>query len=434
MRGPALRAWLAGALIAVGLTASPASALPFGPVHRASPPYGWNPGKSLVATPTKLITIWATDCPPPRGRCADDNGPRMGVFVRRSPSSKNRPDWSHAKRLSPGTRQAERPSIASDGSTVIASYVTQRSYLHYRPRDPRTLWVRVSTSSGKTWRSPARLSIKGGRVDYPRVAVGNGRVFAVWTASGSGDIRLAWSDDFGRHWSKETIGSTMSKPFGSAEGFAGLPDIGASGDNVAVAWFTNNDGRQVAVTSSSGGDDLVGATPTVLTTNSPNRGAQYPAVGGADDPSDPRVAIAYTTPGGVDVVIFDGVTMSVPSHAFAFPRTASGVRYLHGYGPAVVPYGTSRIALAVAGCRRNTKGNAPCAPLAPGSRIDVLYRVSPDDGASWNAPRRLTDASHKPYRINDEPSIALTGPTHRVSFDRYERTFRRYDVWLRSST
>ena len=61
-------------------------------------------------------------------------------------------------------------------------------------------------------------------------------------------------------------------------------------------------------------------------------------------------------------------------------------------------------------------------------------RVSSDDGASWDAPRRLTDAARKPYRINDEPSIALTGPTHRVSFDRYERTFRRYDVWLRSST
>ena len=90
--------------------------------------------------------------------------------------------------------------------------------------------------------------------------------------------------------------------------------------------------------------------------------------------------------------------------------------------------------MAVAGCRRNTLGNAPCAPLAPGSRIDVVYRTSPDDGATWDTPGRLTDAARKPYRINDEPSIALTGPTQRVSFDRYERTFRRYDVWLRSST
>jgi hypothetical protein len=59
--------------------------------------------------------------------------------------------------------------------------------------------------------------------------------------------------------------------------------------------------------------------------------------------------------------------------------------------------------------------------------------VSNDDGATWDPLRRLTNASQKPYRVNDEPSIALTGPTHRVSYDRYERSFRRYDVWLRSS-
>jgi hypothetical protein len=432
MGGRARRRALAAAICTVALTSTPASAIPFGPVYRAAPPYSWNPGKSLVATPTRLLSIYATDCP--HGRCADDNGPRMGVFVRRSPSSKQRPDWGKAKRLSPATRQAERPSIASAGSTVIASYVTQRSYLHYRPSDPRTLFVRVSTDQGHSWRTPVRLSIRGGRVDYPRVAAGGGRLFAVWTAAGSGEIRLATSDDNGRHWSKTTIGSTTSKPFGSPEGFAGLPDIAASGDNVAVAWFANDDGRQVALTSATSGDDFVGIPRTLLTAKSPNRGPQYPAVGGADDPSDPRVAIAYTTASGVDVVTFDGASLSSPSHVFTWAETVGGRAYLHGYGPAVVPFGTSKIAVAVAGCRRNTQGNAPCAPLARGSRIDVLYRVSLDDGASWEAAGRLTDSSRKPYRINDEPSIALTGPTHRVAFDRYERTFRRYDVWLRSST
>jgi hypothetical protein len=431
MRGRALRAPLAVAVCVVALTAIPASAIPFGPTQRAAPPYSWNPGRSLVATPTRLLSIYATDCP--HGRCADDNGPRMGVFVRRSPSSNQRPDWAKAKRLSPPTRQAERPSIASDGTTVIASYVTQRSYLHYRPGAPRAVWVRVSTDQGASWRSPVRLSGRAGRVDYPRVAAGGGRVFAVWTAAGSGDIRLAWSDDRGRHWTKATIGSTTSKPFGAAEGFAGLPDVAASGDDVAVAWFANDDGRQVAVTSSSGGDDLVGKPRTVLTTKSPNRGPQYPAVGEADDPSDPRVAIAYTTPTGLDVVTFDGVSVSSPSHVLTWPVSVGGVRYRAGYGPAVVPYGAAEIAVAVAGCRRNTAGKAPCATLARGSRIDVLYGVSTDDGATWDPLQRLTNAAHKPYRINDEPSIALTGPTHRVSFDRYERRFRHYDVWLRSS-
>jgi hypothetical protein len=47
---------------------------------------------------------------------------------------------------------------------------------------------------------------------------------------------------------------------------------------------------------------------------------------------------------------------------------------------------------------------------------------------------RLTHAgTHPPYRVNDEPSLAVTGSTQRVSYDRYERSFSRYDVWMRSS-
>src|SRR4029078_4148577 len=203
---------IVGVILVAGLTTTPAIAVSFGPIHRVSPPYAWNPRKSLVATPTKLLTIWATDCPPPSGRCADDNGPRMGVFLRRSPAARAKPDWSPARRLSPGTRQAERPSIASAGTTVIASYVTQRSYLHYRASDPRELWVRVRTDQGKAWRSPGRPWRRGWRVHYPRVAIGGGRLFAVWTASGSGDIRLAWSGDLGRHWSKATNSTCHTEP------------------------------------------------------------------------------------------------------------------------------------------------------------------------------------------------------------------------------
>jgi hypothetical protein len=357
----------------------------------------------------------------------------MGVFVRRSPSSKANPDWSTPKRLSPPTIQAERPSIASEGSTVIASYVRQRSYLHYRPRDPRVLFIRVSPDAGKSWRSPVRLTSGSARVDYPRVAIGNGRLFVVWTGAGGGDIRLATSDDLGRHWSTSTVGTTRSKPLGPAEGFAGYPDVGASGVDVAVAWIANGDGKQVAIASATGGDDLATATPTELASHSPDRGQQYPAVGGADEPSDPRVAIAFTKASGVSVAVFDGSTLSPSSVAITWPKTVGGAHYQAGYGPAVVPFGATKIALAVAGCRRNPQAFDPCNPRASGARIDVLYRVSNDDGATWDPLRRLTNASQKPYRVNDEPSIALTGPTHRVSFDRYERSFRRYDVWLRSS-
>jgi hypothetical protein len=431
-----MRARATAALVAtlaiIALAAPASAATSFGHARRVSSPYAWNPGKSLAATSSKLLTIFASDCPPPSGRCADDNGPRMSVFVRRSPGSSRAGDWSKPVRISPSSVQAERPSIAAHGSTVIAAYVTQRSYLHYRPRAPRVLWIRVSLDQGRTWHKPVRVSAHTGRVDYPRVAIGGGRLFAVWTQADSGSIRLATSDDRGHHWSTATIGSTTSKS-STGEGFRGLPDIGVSGDNVAVAWFATGGGTQDVVTSNTNGDDLATATPAALTGPSPNDGQHYPAVAGAVRSGDPRVAIAYSTNAGLDVRVFDGSTLSAAMNVFTWRAVVGGVGYLEGYGPAVLPFGTSQIAVAVAGCRRNANAQ-PCRPVARGARIDILYRHSADDGGTWDGAVRLTNAgSHPPYRANDEPSLTVTGSTQRVSYDRYERSFSRYDVWMRPS-
>jgi len=356
----------------------------------------------------------------------------MGVFVRRSPASSQAGDWSKPIRISSGSVQAERPSIAAHGRTVIASYVTQRSYLHYRPSARRVLWVRVSLDQGVTWHAPVRLSSPQGRVDYPRVAIGGGRMFAVWTQADSGAIRMGTSDDRGHHWSMSSIGMTTSKS-GTGEGLRGLPDIGVSGDDVAVAWFATANGAQQAVTSNTGGGDLATATPVALSGPSPNDGQHYPAVGGAAAAGDPRVAIAYSTNTGLELRIFDGSTLSAPSTIFTWTAVVGGTGYLDGYGPAVLPCGTSQLTVAIAGCRRNPRGQA-CRPLGRGARIDMLFAHSADDGTSWGNPVQLTNAgSHPPYRVNDEPSLAMTGSTQRVSYDRYERSFSHYDVWMRSS-
>jgi hypothetical protein len=431
MRGKATAALVAVAAV-LALAIPAAAATTFGKARRISSPYAWNPGKALAATSHKLLTIFASDCPPPSGRCADGKGPRMGVFVRRSPASSQAGHWSPPQRISPSSVQAERPSIATHGTTVLASYVTQRSYLHYRPRAPRVLWIRVSLDQGRSWHKPVRVSSHTGRVDYPRVAVGGGRMYVVWTQADSGSIRMATSDDRGHHWSTSTIGATSSRP-STGEGFRGLPDIGVSGDDVAVAWFATRGGGQQAVTSNSGGDDLSTATPVALTGPSPNDGQHYPAVAGAAGSSDPRVALAYSTNAGVALRIFDGATLSAPSTVFTWKEVVGGSGYLDGYGPAVLPFGTAQVAVAVAGCRRNSHGQ-PCRPLARGARIDLLYRHSADNGGTWDTAERLTNAgSHPPYRVNDEPSLAVTGSTQRLSFDRYQRSFGRYDVWMRSS-
>ena len=429
-----LRAIVIGIVVAASLPlASAGHAATFGVPHRASARYAWNPGKSLVATDRRLLSIWASDCPPPSEQCATDTGPYMGVFVQRSQAGAVPPSWSRPLRLSPRGVHAERPSIAAAGTTVIASWVAQRRYLRYRPGAPRVLWVRVSRNQGRTWGAAKRLTATNGRVDYPRVAVGNGRLFVTWTSADTGGIRIAHSDDDGGHWAKATIAQTTSTPFGAGEGYAGLPDVGASGANVALAWIATDTGIQQALTSATGGDDLAGSTPVPLSGRSPNDRQHYPAVGGAADPADPRVAIAYSTRTGLELRTYDGVTLGAPSTVFTWQTTIAGVRFDDGYGPAVLPLDPSRIAVAVAGCRRNLLTSRPCDPFATGARIDVLYVETPDGGTTWETPVRLTDAARGKFRTNDEPSLALTGTRRRVAFDRYQPSFDNYAVWLRSS-
>jgi hypothetical protein len=432
MIGRGVRALVAATAI-VATLALPAHAVTFGPERRVAGPYTWNPGKSLAVTDTRLLSIWASDCPPPKGVCATDSGPRMGVFVQRSAADARPPSWSKPLRLSPGTVQAERPSIAAEGTTVIASWVTQRSYERYRASGPRVLWIRVSASEGKRWRTPVRITSPSGRVDYPRVAVAKGRLFAVWTNADTGAIRLAWSDDLGAHWAKARIGSTTSRPLGAKEGYAGFPDVGASDTNVAVAWLSTDTGGQQVVTSSSGGDDLASATPTQLTAVSPNDGQHYPAVGASPDPTDPRLVIAYSANDHLELRTFDGSGLAPPTTAFTWNQQIAGVRYDGGYGPAVIPTSGSGIVVAVAACRPNPNVGNPCNPLATGARIDIVYRSSPD-GTTWDPALRLTNVPTSGFRVFDEPSIARTGTTQRVSYVRYERTFTKYEIAMRSGT
>jgi hypothetical protein len=432
----ALPAVLALALTVTLAQAGPANAaVSFTKPKPLAPPSTWNPGKALAATPHRLLAAWASDCPPPSGRCATDTGPYMGVFVQRAPAADPTPAWSRPHRVSPANVQAERPTLAADGSVAAVGWVTQTSYLHEKPSAPRVLQVRVSTDEGAHWRPVRAVSPPKGRVDYPRLAVGGGRIYAVWTDAGTGAIRLAISNDRGATWKKRTIGTTTSRSTGFANGYAGLPDIAVHGDDLAVVWFSGPGGRQVALTSSTGGTDL-GPTsvPVALTSSSPNDGVRYPGAGGAVSAGDPRVALAYTTADALQVQVFDGTTLDAPITVATWPFTVTGVVYGGAYGPAVLPAPGGRILVAFAGCRRNAALADPCDPLASGARIDVLYTESADGGTTWSPLRALTDASRAPYKVNDEPSLAWTKGIRRVAYDRYQSSFTDYRVWLRSAS
>ena len=257
-------------------------------LQAASAPFSWNPGKSLATAGGRLLSAWASDCPPPSGACATDRTPKMGVFVQRSPAGAVPAAWGKPKRMSPGVVQAERPSIAADGNLAVVGWVTQTSYLHYRSSAPRSFWIRVSTDQGATWRAPHEVTPLVGRVDYPRLAVQGHEIFAVWTNANTGEIRFATTNDLGATWSKRTVGTTSSTSDGSRAGFAGLPDVGVSGTNVALVWFADQKGQQQVALSSTGGTDLTSSTPsTTLVGSSPNDGQRYAAAAGSAIPGDP---------------------------------------------------------------------------------------------------------------------------------------------------
>src|SRR5436190_1641658 len=398
-----------------------------GPVlalQAASAPFSWDPGKSLATAGGRLLSAWASDCPPPSGACATDRSPKMGVFVQRSPSGAVPAAWGKPKRVSPGDVQAERPSIAADGNLAVVGWVSQTSYLHYSPIARRSFWIRISTDHGATWRVRRRLSAFDGRVDYPRLAVDGHEIFAVWTNANTGAIRFATTKDLGATWSKRTVATTSSVSDGSREGFAGLPDIGVSGTNVAVVWFADERGAQQVALSSAGGTDLTSSTPpTTLVGSSPNDGQRYAGAAGSTTPGDPRVAVAFTTPSKLLVRVWDGVTLGPQLSVASFPTAIGGVMYAGGYGPAVLPTGSDGLVVAFAACRRRFKVSDPCNPTGGAARIDVVSGDSADGGANWGSFLRLADATKAPYRINDEPSLALTNDRKRIAFDSYQSSF-----------
>ena len=287
-RRPVSMAVAITAALLVAIAANPVSAaLTWGRPRPAAAQFSWNPGKALAATTSSVLSAWASDCPPPKRVCATNRRPHMGVFVTKARASTGKLSWGPARRLSPSSVHAERATIAGLGDRAVAGWVTQTKYATYRPGARRVFWIRRSNTQGKKWGKPIRMSARQGRVDYPRVAITGSRVFAVWTDAERGSIRMATSTG-GDRWSVKTIGRTTADAGRRREGFSGLPDIGASGQNVVITWYTNDQGRQVALTSAASGGDLnAGSTPTVLTGSSPPNGIRYAGWAGPATGSPP---------------------------------------------------------------------------------------------------------------------------------------------------
>lgn len=411
-----------------------ASAATLGATTAVSTPYAWTVGNGLAKSATYLQTAFASDCPPPRGVCATDHGPFMGVFWRRDSLTTPGP-WSDPRRVSLSGHHAARPAIAAADTNVYVAWVSQASYLHYRPSAPRVVWIRSSRDEGDTWGTAVRLSFARSRADFPVLAASGDSAWAVWTNAGSGLIRMATTTDAGRHWTTATIGTTTSGA-GSNEGYRGLPAIGASGSNAVALWFANPSGRQVALTSDVGGTEWsASSTPTELVNASPNGWLRYPSARGAEDGQSSRVAIAYLTGSALETRVFNGTTLAAAQPVDGgWPRSANGHIYDGDYGPAVAPSGTDGLSVAWSACRRVAGLANACATAQAKARIDLYERVSSDGGSTWSQRLPLAMASAA-TSVNEAPSIVADDVLGRTWYAWLGRTvsWSAYRVYGRSA-
>jgi hypothetical protein len=420
-------------VLIVAATPSPSSAaVTWGGARGVGPPSTWSPGNTLAQAGNRLVTAWSSDCPPPRGRCATDRGPYMGVFAQRAPLGGGL-RWSKPFRLSQPRAQAERASIAASGSAVLAGWVTQRSYQRYDGRAPRAFFVRRSTTRGARWSKPIRLSPSGGRVDYPQLAVADATGYAVWTNGDNGAIRLATSLNRGKTWTIKTIGSTTATPV-PGEGLAGYPTVGASGANVVVAWFADGGGTQLVKVSNVRGNDFApGSVAATLAGSSPNDGFHYPVARGAADAITDDIAVAYTTLGSVAVRVYDGSTLGAEVDVLggSWPTQLAGRNYGGATGSAVQPFGVGGLTVAFAACRVTTLAN-PCRSTTSGARIELFVTSTSNGGGSWSTPDRLGPAGGPATRVNDASAVVVTGPNRRfVLWNQRNEGFSSYRQAIR---
>ena len=420
---------LATCLVVLATAAAHATLSSWGPTTQLPRPYSWNYGNALESRGSgstfRLIDVFASDATAPQA-----------VYTT---SSHDGITWSRARRLSGTDVNAENPTIAAAGGTMIAGWMTGFSP-YDPPGAPRRVQVAVSADRGTSWGAPKDLSPRGGAVDYPVVAAGRTsfgatNLYAVWIDAGTGRVRFRERSD-GTPWSPPiSIGATTRR---TGTGFSGFANVSAVGDLVVVAWVGDAHGtvKARAIDLGTAGSataaadrDRWGARTTMSEPVSLGQHG-YPVV--SSSRAVPGVAtIAWNTKTSQVFTTVTGETID-PSPATIWDDGALGSRaYTGGYATAVEPAPGGFVATWAA-CR-DTALVRDCNIGKADARVDVLVSTS-TDGTTFTDPAVLANARASGLRINDAPSIVATSDHVYVQFDGATPNRSAYDVFARVAT
>lgn len=384
-----LRSTLVVVLAGAWLVPRPAfAAVTWGP-QRTLKDWAWSTGSSLAVTGSgssvMVYQLLSSDFED--GHFATDHGPYEGVFV--TSSDDRGLTWSAPSRVSQPARHADRGSLAADGTTLYAAWVTRTSYDHDSPSAHRVLYLRAR--HGGEWGPTIRLSKQKGRVDFPSVAAAAGHVYVVWTDANTGDVRLAASADGGSSWTRSVLGKAKASDPGG-EGRVGLPTVGAGGSDVGVAWLATGAGGVRAVASTNAGRTWGNAVALTASGGSANEGS--PSVTGSDD----RLAFSWTTPSGVWARVWSSGSWAASS---LVAPLGAGSPYHGGYDVQVSLVGSDVVGVAWSGCRSST-----CDTASAQARVHLLWSESSDGGAHWSSPSVVRASTQADQLVNDGASAA----------------------------
>jgi hypothetical protein len=238
-------------------------------------------------------------------------------------------------------------------------------------------------------------------------------VFVSYTDSDTGAITLMASADYGATWSTSTVATTLAT--NGDGGYAGWPEIAASGANVAVTWIDQNMGDGYVAISTDYG----------LTFGTAKRIAVNPVFSMAVAAKGDRIAVASVSEAGSSVSLWKAGSW-LRSRGYASHDPSGTARYKAAYGPAVVLSGTSTVAVAWSGCRR-----ANCAASSTYG-VDVLWRESSNDLKDLKPTVLVASyAASSSKRYNEYPSVLMPSTTRRlITYTSWSASGSTYRVYF----
>ena len=372
--------------------------------------------RSTTSSSSYLHAVYATDVI--GGVAASDTGPHVGVYYTRGNSTGT--TWGTPKRLNSTSAHAVSPAVVTSGSLVITAFVTLKHLDAYDPAEPRPVTIRINSNHGSStaWLAP-RAFTAATRVDRPAMSAWGTRGFLLtYTDADTGDIALITCGDLTLESSGctgGTVGTTTRHAADPADGFEGLPVVVASGSTRAVAWLRSDGGGISAVTTSSN----TWSSPTLLTSAVAD-GLAATALGN-------RLAFSWADATGVKVKIRKSGTWQATRVVASVSPTAS---YHNAYTTAVALASTATVGVAFAACKRTD-----CAASST-TGVDLRWRESADDGASWKTAVTVAAYSvSSSRRYNDFPSVVMSSSTKRfVMYNAASSTGSSYRVLIRTGT